>query len=79
MRVESVSFAPPAHAAGIARINGIAVHGLHDTLAPEELRHEVHPRAEPHRRLGPPVHGPDVGVPGRRVARVPGVRRHLRR
>lgn len=38
MRVESVSFAPPAPAAGIARINGIALHTAQEALAPEELR-----------------------------------------
>ena len=38
MRVESVDLNQPPAAEGPARVNGVALHAPHETLAPEELR-----------------------------------------
>ena len=38
MRVESVDFSKPLHAAVVARVNGVALHAPQAELAPEDLR-----------------------------------------
>lgn len=38
MHIESVDFSKPSRGAVVARVNGVALHGPQDELAPEELR-----------------------------------------